>query len=109
VTDCFRDPPTPARAAVDVSAPDGVRLRRWTSGGVHYVTLTVAEGTRLERVVAHLTGEDPRAVFVSATSGRPAELLFRVDDPGRVEASGSFAGFVSGGMSNVPVSPRLGW
>jgi hypothetical protein len=71
---------------------------------VEYVTLTVAEGARLERVMARMIMIEPYAVFVSATGGASTQLLFRVDDPDRAEANRSFTGFVSGGMSNVPVS-----
>ena len=83
-------------------------MRRQTSGGDHYVVVEIAHGARLERMASRLVMLDPSAVLVSVTGGASGELLFRVDDPDRVETRGNFNGFVSGGMANIPACSQRG-
>ena len=93
--------PTP-RHTQSTSPLDEVRVRRQTSGGDHYIVVEIALGTRLDHVASRLVMLDPSAVLVSVTGGTSGELLFRIDDPERVETTGSFNGFVSGGTTNIP-------
>ena len=85
-------PDPPARD----TSPDEVRVRRRTSGGDRYVVVEVAYGTRLDHVASRLVLIDPSAVLVSVTGGSSCELLFRVDDPERVETRGSSDGRTAG-------------
>lgn len=89
-------PQGPPRTLDPVRLP--VRIRRHSHGEDHFVSVDIDSGTRLDRITVALMLLPPTARFSHVSN---VGLIFRVDDPDYVETRGSFAGFVSGGMSNI--------